>query len=154
MIRHQHECSVDQMDQTARTLASLLFPGAFLALNGELGSGKTTFAQGLLVAFGVDRAVQSPTFRLLQSYEAKFTVHHLDLYRLQHPLEVLDLGWDELQDGSAVVLVEWMNLFPELLPKEYLELTLSYAENGRNLTWKAVGQTYEKLLEAMLPCES
>ena len=154
MIRHQHECSVDQMDQTARTLARFLFPGAFLALNGELGSGKTTFAQGLLAALGVDRSVQSPTFRLLQSYEAKFTVHHLDLYRLQHPLEVLDLGWEELQDGSAVVLVEWMNLFPELLPAEYLELTLSYADNGRHLQWKAVGKAYEEILEAMLPCES
>ena len=154
MIRQQKHLSLTEMNQVAGSLAKLLYPGAFLALNGDLGSGKTTFAQGLLAALGVEETVQSPTFRLLQSYEGKFRVHHLDLYRLEHPLEVLDLGWDELQDGSAVVIVEWMDRFPQLLPDEYLQLDLSYADEGRNLTWTAVGKRVKALLEEMLPCES
>ena len=154
MIRHQKEHSVEEMNQIARSLAKRLFPGAFLALNGDLGSGKTTFAQGLLAALGVQESVQSPTFRLLQSYEGRFLVHHLDLYRLEHPLEVLDLGWDELQNDASVVLVEWMNRFPQLYPDEYLELNLEYGDEGRNLIWTAVGKAYEALLEEMIPCES
>jgi len=154
MIRQQKQLSLAEMNQVAESLAKLLFPGAFIALNGDLGSGKTSFAQGLLAALGVEESVQSPTFRLLQSYEGKFRVHHLDLYRLQHPLEVLDLGWDELQDGSALVIVEWMDRFPQWLPDEYLQLNLTYAEDSRNLTWTAVGKKYEALLEEMLPCES
>jgi tRNA threonylcarbamoyladenosine biosynthesis protein TsaE len=154
MIRQQKQLSLAEMNQVAESLAKLLFPGAFIALNGDLGSGKTSFAQGLLAALGVKESVQSPTFRLLQSYNGKFRVHHLDLYRLEHPLEVLDLGWDELQDGDALVIVEWMDRFSQFLPSEYLELNLTYAENGRNCTWTAVGKPYETLLKEMLPCES
>ncbi len=70
MIRHQKEHSVEEMNQIARSLAKRLFPGAFVALNGDLGTGKTTFAQGLLAALGVQESVQS--------YEGRFLVHHLD----------------------------------------------------------------------------
>jgi len=149
---HQEAVSVARTTEIARRLAGLLFPGAFLALDGELGAGKTTFTQTVLAALGVERPVQSPTFALLHSYQGRFTVHHLDLYRLQQEEEVLDLGWDELQSGEAIVLVEWMGLFPRLLPAEYLQLSISYAPDGRNYDWIAIGAPYESLLKELMLC--
>ncbi|MCE5196109.1 MAG: tRNA (adenosine(37)-N6)-threonylcarbamoyltransferase complex ATPase subunit type 1 TsaE [Negativicutes bacterium] len=149
---HQEAVSVAQMTKTARRLAGLLFPGAFIALDGELGAGKTTFTQAVLAALGIERPVQSPTFALLHSYNGRFLVHHLDLYRLQQEEEVLDLGWDELQNGEAVVLVEWMGLFPHLAPTEYLQLSISYAPVGRDYDWAATGAPYESLLKELIRC--
>ncbi|HZW49889.1 MAG TPA: tRNA (adenosine(37)-N6)-threonylcarbamoyltransferase complex ATPase subunit type 1 TsaE [Bacillota bacterium] len=149
---HQETVSISRMTDTAKRLAGLLFPGAFIALDGELGAGKTTFTQVVLAALGIDRPVKSPTFGLLHSYEGRFAIHHLDLYRLKQEEEVLDLGWDELQSGEAILLVEWMELFPGLLPEEYLQLRISYGPTGRNYDWAAIGAPYEALLKELMVC--
>ena len=149
---HQEAVSIFRMTDTARRLAGLFFPGAFIALDGELGAGKTSFTQVVLAALGIDRPVQSPTFALLHSYDGRLPVHHLDLYRLIQEEEVLDLGWDELQNGDAVLLVEWMGLFPRLLPEEYLQIRITYGLTERNYDWTAIGAPYEALLKELMLC--
>lgn len=149
---HQEAVSISRMTDTARRFAGLLFPGAFIALDGELGAGKTSFTQVVLAALGIDRPVQSPTFALLHSYDGRLPVHHLDLYRLIQEEEVLDLGWDELQNGDAVLLVEWMGLFPRLLPEEYLQIRITYGLTERNYDWTAIGAPYEALLKELMLC--
>ena len=147
-------CTEEEMAKLAQTLANLLPKSAFLALDGDLGTGKTTFAQGLIKALGVEEPVISPTFNLLKTYTGLKTVHHLDLYRLDHEEEVLDLGWWELLDDPAIVLVEWQNKFPNLKPQEHLQLLIKYHEQGRVLQLSAQGEIYEKVLEELIKCVS
>jgi tRNA threonylcarbamoyladenosine biosynthesis protein TsaE len=109
-------------------IAAGLRPGDLVALDGDLGAGKTTLARAILAALGVDENVPSPTFTLVQTYPtARFPVSHYDLYRLKHPRDMEELGLDEaLEDGA--VLVEW----PERAPlPEGLAVRLSLDGAGR-----------------------
>ena len=110
----------------AACLAVHLHCGDFLALCGDLGAGKTALTHAILAEWGIDD-VTSPTFTLHHSYEGLYLVHHLDLYRLQSEQQVHELGWFELTEGFAVVIAEWMDKFPDLYPKNYLQIKLLYA---------------------------
>ena len=114
----------------ARRLAPHLEAGDVIALSGDLGAGKTSFARALIRALsgpdGSAREVPSPTFTLVQSYETRAgRIHHFDLYRIQSPDELTEIGWDEaLADG--IVLVEWPDRAGTLLPPVRLDLALSF----------------------------
>jgi tRNA threonylcarbamoyladenosine biosynthesis protein TsaE len=114
----------------ARRLAPDLKPGDVIALRGDLGAGKTSFARALIRALsgadGAEREVPSPTFTLVQSYDTpRARVHHFDLYRTQSPDELTEIGWDEaLADG--IVLVEWPERAGTLLPARRLDITLGF----------------------------
>ncbi|HEU4989960.1 MAG TPA: tRNA (adenosine(37)-N6)-threonylcarbamoyltransferase complex ATPase subunit type 1 TsaE [Gemmatimonadaceae bacterium] len=83
-------------------------PPLVVALEGDLGAGKTTLAQAICRGFGVTAPVTSPTFALVHQYEApRAPVYHLDLYRLSGPADLTNLGWDEIVSDRALVLVEW-----------------------------------------------
>ncbi|MEA2488105.1 MAG: tRNA threonylcarbamoyladenosine biosynthesis protein TsaE, partial [Actinomycetota bacterium] len=87
------------------SLAPVLLPGDVISLSGDLGAGKTVFVQGLATALGVQRRVTSPTFVIVHEYEGRFPILHLDVYRLDSFQEVLDLGFEELLDPEAILLV-------------------------------------------------
>ncbi|MEM0969629.1 MAG: tRNA (adenosine(37)-N6)-threonylcarbamoyltransferase complex ATPase subunit type 1 TsaE [Verrucomicrobiota bacterium] len=111
-----------------KALAASLPPGTILALDGDLGAGKTQLTKGLVAGLGGDpRAVSSPTFTLLHEYPADgLTIYHLDFYRLEEPDELLQIGWDEvLEDPRSLIVIEWPSRFPELLPKATLKWQLS-----------------------------
>jgi tRNA threonylcarbamoyladenosine biosynthesis protein TsaE len=121
--------SLQETASFATQIAQQLPVGSVLALVGDLGSGKTTFLQYFLNFWGVPRdEVLSPTFVIEHIYQTqKFPIHHYDFYRLKSLGEVYELGIDEvLSQNSGIVLVEWANLFPQILPAEYflLEATL------------------------------
>jgi ATPase, YjeE family len=104
-------------------IASVLEPGAVVVLAGDLGTGKTVLAQGVAAALGVTERVVSPTFAIAREYQGRVPVHHLDVYRLDHVQEAIDLGLDELFEG-AVTLIEWGDGVRDLLPAERLEVEL------------------------------
>ena len=109
----------------ARRLAPLLRTGDVIGLAGDLGSGKTTLARALIAALsGRDREVPSPTFTLVQTYDCgALTVWHFDLYRIERPADVFELGFeDALADG--VTLVEWPERLGTLMPADHLMVTL------------------------------
>jgi tRNA threonylcarbamoyladenosine biosynthesis protein TsaE len=114
----------------ARRLAPYLQLGDVIALSGDLGAGKTSFARALIRAMSgpeeAEREVPSPTFTLVQSYETSAgPIHHFDLYRIQSPDELTEIGWEEaLADG--IVLVEWPQRAGALLPAGRLDLILSF----------------------------
>jgi tRNA threonylcarbamoyladenosine biosynthesis protein TsaE len=118
----------------ARRLAPILKPGDVVALRGELGAGKTSFARALIRALSdaddAMREVPSPTFTLVQSYDTPAgRVHHFDLYRIQSPDELTEIGWDEaLADG--IVLVEWPERAGDLLPRHRLDIALAFGADG------------------------
>ena len=92
----------------AAALSAWLRSGDIVVLSGEMGAGKTAFAQGVGTALGVDQPLTSPTFTLVNSYDCdRFTLHHADLYRLERATELADLALAELAEFSGVVLVEW-----------------------------------------------
>lgn len=110
--------SPEQTVQAGHRLSVGLRPGDVVALSGDLGAGKTQFAKGVVAGLGADPGqVSSPTFTLAQEYRGgRLSVVHLDLYRLEHEAELLQLGWWDYLESEAVLLVEWADRFPAALP--------------------------------------
>ncbi|NTU76654.1 MAG: tRNA (adenosine(37)-N6)-threonylcarbamoyltransferase complex ATPase subunit type 1 TsaE [Alphaproteobacteria bacterium] len=132
----------------AARLAPLLRPRDVVALQGDLGAGKTTFARALLRELGIGEDVPSPTFTLVQTYDnARFPIAHFDLYRLKAAEEIEELGWDEAC-ADGLVLVEWPEGAASYMPRDRLELRFDQNENGqRQVTLEACG-AWKSRLEA------
>jgi tRNA threonylcarbamoyladenosine biosynthesis protein TsaE len=111
-------------------LARDFSPGTVVLLIGNLGAGKTTLAKGIVQGLGAapPDEVSSPTFTLIHEYGAGPAVYHVDLYRLDDAAAVATLGLDELFEKRAVVLIEWGERFPELMPQERVEIRLTAGE--------------------------
>ncbi|MBV8069099.1 MAG: tRNA (adenosine(37)-N6)-threonylcarbamoyltransferase complex ATPase subunit type 1 TsaE [Acidobacteriaceae bacterium] len=121
--------SEEETRALGRALAgSLPHPGLVLLI-GELGSGKTTLAKGIVEGLGAARAedVSSPTFTLIHEYGEPVTVYHIDLYRLETAEEARRLGLEDVFEQPAVVLIEWGERFPELLPQNRVEIRFRHA---------------------------
>lgn len=112
------------MADLAAELATVALPGDVLALHGDLGTGKTVFARAFIRARGGSGEVPSPTFTLVQSYDLPDgLIYHFDLYRIEHPEEIEELGMEEaLTDG--ICLVEWPERMGSLLPANRLDIHL------------------------------
>ncbi len=135
-ILHRGNLTQDNLEILAQNLSALIQGGDTIALYGDLGAGKSTFARAFLRALGITEDIPSPTFTLVQTYDTpRFTAHHADLYRLSDPSEVVELGIaDPMPD--AVRLIEWPDKAVNLLPQDSLWLCLGFTENmeHRNLT--------------------
>ncbi|WP_193212738.1 tRNA (adenosine(37)-N6)-threonylcarbamoyltransferase complex ATPase subunit type 1 TsaE [Luteolibacter marinus] len=125
-----------EMEALGATLAADLGAGSVLALVGGLGAGKTRMVKGLARAAGFGGEVTSPTFSLLHEYRGgSLPVFHFDLYRLKESDELLSIGWDEILDDQGIVIVEWADLFPDLLPPETRWLDFEVLpDGGRRVT--------------------
>ncbi len=122
-------------DRLAQVLAPLLHAGDTLLLQGEIGVGKTHFARALIHALAGAQDVPSPTFTLVQTYEAAdFDIWHADLYRLTHPDEAIELGLDEAF-GVALCLVEWPERLGADRPKQALTLRFLLSGDGREVAF-------------------
>lgn len=109
--------SPEAMIALGREIASSLRAGSVLALQGGLGAGKTHFTKGLAAGLGYSLEVTSPTFTLVHEYRGgRLPLYHFDFYRMDSEQEVLRIGWDEYLDEDAVVVVEWPDKFPSLIP--------------------------------------
>lgn len=129
-----------------------LQPGMVLCLEGELGAGKTLFAQGVAAGLGVVGEVTSPTFNLMNLYRGRLPLVHFDLYRLEDEAELDGIGFYEYAEAPAgVVLIEWGERFSEALPAAYLRVEIRQGEEreGRCLRFSAVGEGYDKLLKEL-----
>ena len=129
-----HTQSEDETIALGERLAAELPAKAVVLLIGNLGAGKTTLAKGIVKGLGVaERSdVSSPTFTLIHEYSP--SVYHIDLYRLDTPAQVATLGLDEIFDRRAVVLIEWGEKFPQLMPQDRIEIRLRAAgENSREI---------------------
>ncbi len=134
--------SVDETRDLAAALAALARPRDVLVLAGDLGAGKTAFAQGFGRGLGVAERITSPTFTLVHVYDSgRLPIHHLDVYRLDQLSEALDLGLAEMLEEGGLVLIEWGDAISPLLPQDYLEVRLTFGagDDDRQLTIRPVG---------------
>lgn len=148
--------SAAETKRIARSLARNLGAGDVVALSGELGSGKTTFAKGLAKALGVrsEREVSSPTFVIIHEYSARLPVFHLDWYRLERVEDAdRDLA-EECFEARGVTLVEWPERGKDVLPSERIEVRLSHGRRGsarpcglktRTIEIRALGKKHKDL---------
>ncbi len=106
-------------------------PPMLITLDGDLGSGKTTLAKAICAGFGVEEDVSSPTFSIVHVYAAhRAPVYHLDLYRLKGPQDLQNIGWDDIMQADAVIIVEWPDRAGTLLPSSHLPIQLRFAEGA------------------------
>ncbi|HZR15523.1 MAG TPA: tRNA (adenosine(37)-N6)-threonylcarbamoyltransferase complex ATPase subunit type 1 TsaE [Acidimicrobiia bacterium] len=139
-----HTRSVEETRTVAAALASVLRAGDVVVLAGDLGAGKTAFAQGVAAALGVREPVLSPSFTLVREYAGRMRVVHADLYRLARVQEVIDLALDEIAGTDAVTIVEWGDLAGGALAPDRLEVRLERApadddhdDDERAITFRA-----------------
>jgi len=145
---------LDDADATARAgaqLAAHLQGGDAIALVGDLGAGKTTFVTGLVAALGGGTAT-SPTFSLVNEYPGgRLVVWHVDLYRIEKDQELVELGLDELTSNArGVLLIEWADKFPAVLPRDHLHLELRHeVADTRHLIATGTGPRGQALVAAL-----
>ena len=121
--------SAEETEAAGRGFAGSLRPGDVVALTGTLGSGKTRFVAGVCGGLGVRGHVTSPTFTLIHEYGPPGSVYHIDLYRLEEARQVATLGLEEIFDRDALVLIEWGERFPQLMPAERTEIYIRPRQN-------------------------
>ncbi len=125
-----------------------LRPGDILLLEGDLGAGKTTFAQGVAKGLGVNEFVNSPTFVIINEYfSGRLPLYHMDLYRVEDESQLYDLGIEEYFFGNGVCLVEWPAIALPLMPEEVAWIRLEQSGDGRVVTLETHGD-YSNLKEA------
>lgn len=151
--------SAEETREVGEVFASLLRARDAVVLTGELGAGKTTFAQGVARGLGIEEQVSSPTFTLIKEYSGILDLAHVDVYRLDMVQDVVDLGLEELGGGDDVLLVEWGDTIEELLPEERLRVELmtddAAGESVRAISISATGvgwsDRFAEMEAAMLP---
>jgi tRNA threonylcarbamoyladenosine biosynthesis protein TsaE len=144
--------SVEQTKRLAASLAPALQPGDVISLTGDLGAGKTQFAQGVADGLGVDEPVTSPTFTIIREYDGRLPLYHFDVYRLETIADLTALGYEEYFFGSGVTLIEWGDKVEALLPEDRLTIEMHRmleSENHRQLIINASGPRSEALLQRL-----
>lgn len=132
-------------------LGSLLEPGHFICLYGDLGAGKTHFSYGIAKGLEVrDQYITSPTFTFVNEYQGRIPFYHIDLYRLKDPSELEGIGFEEYIDSDGATVIEWAERAEDELPPECLSVYLSsLSEASREIGFYAEGERYEVLLEVL-----
>jgi tRNA threonylcarbamoyladenosine biosynthesis protein TsaE len=132
----------------------MLRPGDFVALFGDLGSGKTRFAQGVALGVGVSPStcVTSPTYTIMNEYFGAVPLYHFDLYRLGGDSDVAELGFEEYFYGQGICLVEWAERLASELPDEFLKVSFYHEGNEvRRILFEGFGDRYLELLRVLFP---
>jgi len=142
--------SPEDTQELGQTLGEILKPGDVICLFGDLGAGKTCFAQGVAwgAGFPLDDYISSPTFTLINEYSGKWPIYHLDFYRIKSQEELSDLGYEEYLFGQGIVIIEWADRLDGLLPPERLEVWVRKMNMmQREITVTGIGGRYIDLME-------
>ena len=119
--------TLDELKAFGERLGASLKPGTLIALQGDLGTGKTTLAQAICRGVGITEDVTSPTFALVNEYHVNGgSVFHLDLYRLSGPGDLTNLAWDDIINSGEIVIIEWPERAGDRLPDEAMRIRLDY----------------------------
>lgn len=141
------------MERLGEDLAEILQPGDVVYLIGDLGAGKTTLVRGIARGLGYTGKVTSPTFTLMNIYEASCSIFHFDFYRLDEDADLKDLGLEDYLGKEGVSLIEWPRLNSSFLPDEALLINIDIVDDdydrGRIVSFIAKGEKYEHKLKEL-----
>jgi len=139
--------SPEQTQQLGARIGELTLPGDILLLIGALGTGKTCLTQGIAWGLGIKEYAVSPSFVVIRELYGRLPLYHIDLYRLDHIEEIVELGLDDYLYGSGVCVVEWAEKGLSVLPAEHLLIQISYlSDSERSLQLKPSGKRYLQIL--------
>lgn len=143
--------SEQETESLGKRLGELLFSGAVLLLDGNLGAGKTAFARGVARGLGITSPVQSPTFTILLAYAGRLPYYHFDLYRIESEDELLDIGIEECLYDEGVTLVEWAGKFRGFFDMPLISITIARGreEDMREITVSPGEERYRELLDKL-----
>jgi tRNA threonylcarbamoyladenosine biosynthesis protein TsaE len=117
----------EELREWGENLGRSIHPPLLITLTGELGAGKTTLAQAICLGYGVKEPITSPTYSLVQEYSSPHSaVFHIDLYRIESPDQLTNLGWDDILASRALILVEWPERAGARLPEDHLPIDIDY----------------------------
>ena len=119
-----HTDSAKETFEFAKQYSETLQGGEVLCMYGDLGAGKTLFAQGLAAGLGIDGYISSPTFTIVNEYEGRLPLYHFDVYRIADPDEMYETGFDDYISGNGVCLIEWAELIQDIIPLPYTKVTI------------------------------
>ncbi len=144
--------SAGQTENFGEQLAILLKGGSIVAFDGELAAGKTTMIRGICRGLQVRQPVQSPTFTLINEYQGKLPVYHLDCYRERRKQEWLALGIEDYLYGEGVTLIEWADAIRELIPQSSIRIIMNHImveESSREIYFQALPNTEVQIRQAI-----
>jgi tRNA threonylcarbamoyladenosine biosynthesis protein TsaE len=145
--------STEQTRRVGERLGRLLHNGDVICLEGTLGAGKTCLTQGIGRGLGLNSAITSPTFIIVNEYplpDRSYKLYHIDLYRLETETEALATGLEDLFFGDGICVVEWAERVRDSLPRDRLWVTLRHVdESKRELQFEALGERSNTLLERL-----
>lgn len=135
--------SSEETQMIGNRLVSILKVGDIVVLTGDLGSGKTELVRGFMRELNPSAVVRSPSFSLVNSYEsAQFNVNHFDFYRLASSDDLFEIGFDEYISSNSVNFIEWGEMFPEVLPKDYLYFNFKEADEDKRVIETNIAITF------------
>ncbi len=119
--------SPEETQEIGVQIGTQLRPGDVVALIGDLGAGKTCLTQGIAQGVGVyqDQIVNSPSYILINEYEGKIPIYHIDLYRLERLEDIVALGLEDYLEGDGICVIEWGDRMDELLPESHIQVTIT-----------------------------
>ncbi len=124
--------SEEDTKKIASEFSKILTGDEVVVLNGNLGAGKTFFIKSVCFEFGIDNVV-SPTFAIVNEHEGKFHVNHFDFYRINDVKELYNIGFDDYLNDESITFIEWGNLFPSVLPKKRIEISIEFDNTNKRV---------------------
>ena len=146
-------CPEDTVE-IAGTIGGYLMPGDVVCLGGDLGAGKTAFTKGIAMGLGIKEHVTSPTFTIVNEYHGALPLYHFVVYRINHPDEMIEIGFDDYIDGDGISIIEWAENIQDILPHNYLNINikknLKKGDNYREILLQAVGERYQHIINEVI----
>lgn len=109
----------------AGEFAKKLMPGSVVALEGELGAGKTVFVKGIARQLKIQDEITSPTFNIVKEYEGTLKLYHFDVYRIADPDELYEIGFEDYLNSNGILIIEWASNVLEVLPEDIIEVKIT-----------------------------
>ncbi len=137
-------------------IGNMLQKGDLIAINGNLGSGKTCLIKGIVLGLKSDDCVTSPSFSIIKEYTANIPIFHFDFYRFDKAEEIEELGYEEYFFGEGVTLIEWASKIETYLPEEFLLINIFFANNhrfSRKIIFQPKGERYKKMVKDLKSVE-